>query len=68
MAHEQRKLHFDTLCVHADAGVEPEVADISPPLHVSTTFKRGKQWVYSREDTPTRNRVRQLVSTCANGI
>lgn len=54
---------FETLAVHAAAEVDPATAAVSPPIHLSTTFRHGPAgelehgYEYVRESNPTQDRL-----------
>jgi cystathionine gamma-synthase len=57
-----------TLALHADRSDEP-CADVSPPIHMTTTFERSKDgFVYSREEQPTRKRLESLLGRLEGGF
>lgn len=57
-----------TLAIHADDGVE-RMADVSPALHLSTTFRADNEQglVYSRDDQPTRRRLEAVLGAMERG-
>jgi len=60
-----------TQVIHADREIQPEITDLAPPLHVSTTFRKSEDqnyhWIYSRSDTPTRARVEKVLGALEGG-
>lgn len=68
-AQYDRSWQRDTLCIHADGSVE-DVADLAPPIHLSTNFRMNRtnvDYVYSRDDQPTRRRVETVLGALENG-
>jgi cystathionine gamma-synthase len=61
-------LRPDTLAVHADDHAE-NVADVAPPLHLSTTFVTPNTdgLLYSRMEQPTRRRLEAVLGTLEGG-
>ncbi len=57
-----------TLALHADHGIEA-TPDVSPPLHLSTTFSAGNAegLVYARNDTATRRRLEAVLGALEGG-
>merc|ERR1719223_2127393 len=56
-------LDMNTVQLHADHAVEPELPDISPAIRMSTTFRSGNPQglVYSRMHMPTRSRAEEII-------
>src|SRR5690606_16162910 len=46
-------LSLETLAIRADDKIEKS-SDVAPPIHVSTTFHSGSEFIYSRSSQPTR--------------
>ena len=52
-------MEFETLAVHAGHQVDPATGDVTPPIHLSTTFERSEDGTYPRvtstpvAETPT---------------
>lgn len=65
---EKREPSPATLAIHGDAETGA-MADVSPPLHLSTTFRTGNDdgLVYAREDQPTRRRVEAVLGRLEGG-
>jgi cystathionine gamma-synthase len=61
-------LHPATLALHADDAVEP-APDVSPPLHLATTYHAGNAegLVYGRNDTATRRRLETVLGVLEGG-
>lgn len=63
---------FATRCVQGDAGVEEHVLDHAPPLHTSTAYEmrpdQPNPWVYSRNSTPTRERLEKCLGLLEGGM
>ncbi len=66
-------MKFETLAVHAGRGIEAGSGDISPAIHVSTTFERGADgsfpygYSYGRADNPTRRALEQCIAALEGG-
>lgn len=66
-------MKFDTLAVHAGAEPDAETGALSPPLHLSTTFRHGPAGErcdgleYQREDHPTQRRLETVMSALEGG-
>ena len=67
---KNKELHLSTICVHSDKDVE-DVADVAPPIHLSTTYKydhpQNPSLIYSREEIPTRKRVEKVIGEMEGG-
>lgn len=67
--HEHR---FDTVAVHAGLGDGP-LGAVSPPIHLSTTFRRGvdgephSEFVYARAGNPNRSALEQALTQLEGG-
>lgn len=63
-----RKLHRDTLAVHAGRSVDPSTGAVTPPIHTSTTFERAPDGgypqghVYSRQSNPGRTSLESCLA------
>jgi cystathionine gamma-synthase len=66
-------LHFETLSVHAGRTVDVGSGDVSPAIHLATTFERGKDgsfpfgYSYIREDNPTRKALETCIAALEGG-
>ncbi len=61
-------MKFDTLCIHA--GEESLELDVTPPIHLSSTFKIKdieQRFLYSRTDNPTRAILEEKMAAIENG-
>jgi len=58
-----RHAAFETSSIHADADLDPDQPDVTPPISVATTFIAGRKgdFGYSRLDAPTRRRVEAVL-------
>lgn len=66
----EHEYEFETLLVHGDRPLQSSgVYDVSPPMHLSTTFATPNQshLVYSRAHHPTRNRLESLLGMMEGG-
>ncbi|MER3546879.1 MAG: cystathionine gamma-synthase, partial [Rhodanobacteraceae bacterium] len=66
-------MKFDTLAVHAGAEVDAQTGALSPPIHLSTTFRHGpagervEDLEYQREDHPTQRRLQDALTALEGG-
>lgn len=66
-------MKFDTLAVHAGAEPDPQTGALSPPIHLSTTFRHGpagertEGLEYQREDHPTQRRLQEALAALEGG-
>ncbi len=61
-------MKFNTLCIHA--GEETLEYDVTPPIHLSSTFKikdMSQRFIYSRTDNPTRAYLEDKLAALENG-
>jgi len=61
-------MKFDTLCIHA--GEESLEYDVTPPIHLSSTFKIkdiNQRFLYSRTDNPTRAVLEEKLAVIEGG-
>lgn len=61
-------MKFDTLCIHA--GEESLEYDVTPPIHLSSTFKIrdiNQRFLYSRTDNPTRAALEDKLAIIEGG-
>lgn len=61
-------MKFDTLCIHA--GEEYLEYDVTPPIHLSSTFKIkdvNQRFLYSRTDNPTRAALEEKLASIEGG-
>ncbi len=61
-------MRFETLVVHAAAGMDPQTGAVAPPIHLSTTFHHTADGlplgahVYTRESNPTQSRLEEALA------
>ncbi len=66
-------MKFDTLAVHAGAEPDAQTGALSPPIHLSTTFRHGPagelvdDLEYQRDDHPTQRRLQEAVAALEGG-
>ena len=66
-------MRFETLAVHAGAGVDPTTRALTPPIHVSTTFERAEDgtfpggFIYTRSGNPTRLALEECLTALEGG-
>jgi cystathionine gamma-synthase len=66
-------MHFETLAVHAGHRPDPATGAVTPPIHLSTTFERGKDgsfptgYIYGRDANPNRRAVEQCLAALEGG-
>ena len=62
------KYGFNTSCIHA--GEENLELDVTPPIHLSSTFKirsMEQRYIYTRTDNPTRAALEEKLAVLENG-
>lgn len=62
-----RKLHFDSLAIHAGQEPDPTTGAIMTPVYLTSTFVQSgpgehKGWEYSRSHNPTRNALEACIA------
>ena len=68
-----RKVHVETLAVHAGHEIDPATGAVAAPIHLSTTFQRdvegtySRGFMYSRNDNPNRKALEDGVSPLEGG-
>src|SRR5213080_1786057 len=68
-----RKVHVETLAVHAGHEIDPATGAVAAPIHLSTTFQRdiegtySRGFMYSRNDNPNRKALEDGVSALEGG-
>jgi cystathionine gamma-synthase len=70
--NKEISMRFETLAIHADHSKDPASGDVTPPLHLSTTFERQSSsnphgYVYTRTENPTRIALERLLATLEGG-
>jgi len=66
-------MRIETLAVHAGRSVDRSFGDVTPPIHLSTTFERAQNgdyplgFAYSREDNPNRRMLEQCLAALEGG-
>jgi cystathionine gamma-synthase len=66
-------MRFETLAIHADHSIDPTTGDVTPPLHLATTFERAADgsyphgYVYIRTENPTRVALERLLAALEAG-
>lgn len=65
--------HFETLAIHAGRSIDRGSGDVSPAIHLATTFERGADggfpygYTYIREDNPTRKGLESCIAALEGG-
>jgi cystathionine gamma-synthase len=66
-------MNIETLAVHAGRSIDSSSGDVTPPIHLSTTFERSKNgdyplgFSYSREDNPNRRMLEECLAALEGG-
>jgi cystathionine gamma-synthase len=66
-------MHIETLAVHAGRRADPATGAVSPPIHLTTTFERGRDgqyplgFSYAREDNPNRRALEECLAAIEGG-
>ncbi len=66
-------MRFETLAVHAGGEADPSTGAVSPPIHLSTTFRHGPESeplfgrLYVREGNPTQDRLETALAALEGG-
>ena len=66
-------LQFETLSVHAGHAIDSGSGDVSPAVHLATTYERAKDgsfafgYSYIREDNPTRKALESCIAALEGG-
>ncbi len=66
-------MRFDTRAVHTAADIDRETRAVAPPIHLSTTFEHGPEFVpgsgylYQRYTNPTQDRLEQALAALDGG-
>jgi len=66
-------MRIETVAVHAGRSIDRSSGDVTPPIHLSTTFERAPDgeyplgFAYSREDNPNRRMLEQCLAALEGG-
>jgi cystathionine gamma-synthase len=66
-------MKIETLAIHAGRRIEPGTGDVTPAIHVSTTFERdadggfARGFQYSRSDNPNRRQLEACIAALESG-
>lgn len=66
-------MKLETLAVHAAAEIDAETRAVAPPIHLSTTFEHGPEFVpgqgylYQRYTNPTQDRLERALAALDSG-
>ncbi len=66
-------MKIETRAVHAGHGIEPGTRDVTPAIHLSTTFERAEDgtfpggYSYSRENNPNRSALEKCLASLEQG-
>lgn len=66
-------MRIETRAIHAGRRVDPATGAVTPPIHLSTTFERGRDgeyplgFSYSREDNPNRKALQLCLADLEGG-
>lgn len=66
-------MRFETQAIHGDHSIDPTTGDVTPPLHLATTFQRAPDgayphgYIYTRTENPTRIALERLLATLEHG-
>ena len=66
-------MKIETISVHAGRKADPATGAVIPPIHLSTTFERGKNgdypkgYNYSRSNNPNREALEECLAELENG-
>lgn len=72
-ASDRSRRHLETVAVHGGSAPDPDTGALVPPIHLSTTFERGRNgeyphgFVYTRSENPTRSRLESLLAELEGG-
>lgn len=67
-------MRIETLAVHAGRDVDPSTGAVTPPIHLSTTFRREADgsyrhgYVYARTGNPTRDALERCMASLEGGV
>src|SRR5271169_4732053 len=66
-------MRIETLAVHAGRSIDRSSGDVTPPIHLSTTFERAQSgdyplgFSYTREDNPNRKMLEECLAALEGG-
>ena len=66
-------MRIETLAVHAGHKVDPAAGDVTPPIHLSTTFERAQDgsypggYIYARSGNPNRADLEECLVALEGG-
>ncbi len=66
-------MRFETQAIHGDHSIDAATGDVTPPLHLATTFQREPDgayshgYIYIRTENPTRIALERLLATLEGG-
>ncbi len=66
-------MRIETLAVHAGHAVDATTGAVAPPIHLSTTFERGRDgdypsgYIYSRSGNPNRQSLEKALASLEGG-
>jgi cystathionine gamma-synthase len=66
-------MRLETLAIHAGGEADAATGAVTPPIHLSTTFKHGPAaervagYEYQREGNPTNDRLREAIAALEGG-
>src|SRR5437870_7988752 len=69
----QPQMKIETLAVHAGHAIDPATGAVAAPIYLSTTFERDGEgtyprgFMYTRNDNPNRQALKQGISTLEGG-
>jgi cystathionine gamma-synthase len=72
-ARRRYLMKIETLAIHAGRRIEPGTGDVTPAIHVSTTFERdadggfARGFQYSRSDNPNRRQLEACIAALESG-
>src|ERR1700724_52316 len=67
-------MKIETRAVHAGHGIEPGTRDVTPAIHLSTTFERAEDGsfpgghCYSRQSNPNRSALEECLAELEEGV
>jgi cystathionine gamma-synthase len=67
-------MRFETLAVHAGHATDPATGDVTPPIHMTTTFERAddgtypRGYVYARISNPNRAALEECLAALESGV
>jgi len=70
----EERPHLETLAVHAGSEPDPATGAVTPPIHLSTTFRRDADgsyplgFVYTRSANPNRQALERALAVLQGGV